>query len=184
GLRIRVTVVGADPHAVEQAGQKRKMLLPGHLNAGDVRAGAIDRLALGKAVESSRGYQEAHRENGVGQVFVEHPGLDHAHRLQIALDQKINVLALGWLQVGVARAEALALVVFADERGKIAKVGPGDSHAVGRADNRIVAEAVLELNAGQNVSVSLVSRHRAVSQELWRVVSGNVQDRPEGRVRP
>ncbi len=68
---------------------------------------------------------------------------------------------MGRVQVGIARRHSrlggLDRGIEGDVGREIAKVWPRDAHTVSQAKDRVVTEPILELNAGQNVDVTLAA---------------------------
>src|SRR5262249_11610154 len=110
---------------LEQAGQKRQSLLPDHLDPCDMSVGSIDGLRLSKPGKGSAGDRGLYVfKDRVRQMFVKNSKLDRAHGMQVAFEEQIKVLSMGWLQIGVSDADCVPPVLLQDEGRQITEVWP------------------------------------------------------------
>lgn len=100
----------------------------------------------------------------IRQVFVEESNLDYSERLQVMLDLEVEILRACRLQGGITRGHrrigSMDCRIKADERRDVSKVGPGNSYPITESHDGIVIKSSLELHAGQDVDVVLVTEYR------------------------
>ena len=98
-------------------------------------------------------------ENRIGQGLVKPSGLNHAHGLQIALEQQIEVVGMSRLEVGIAFGNRVAAtrstLAHQLKRREIREVGPRNASSVGRPEVGVSIKGVLNLYAWQEIRVSL-----------------------------
>src|SRR5437868_11092354 len=156
GSGRRIAVVGSHAHSVQQAWKKREALLPSRLKAGDVSMGPVHQFSDTGRSSRRRGEWHGHRVNRTSQVLVKDPSLDQSQGLKVMLGEQIEVLRSRRLQVGISLGKFWSAGwIIHEERGDISKVGAGDAHTVGRAQNRIRSYSILGLHAGKRVDIAV-----------------------------
>src|ERR1700682_1248823 len=152
-LRSGVTVVGGHSQAAQGARQKLEVLLPGELDASDV-----SRIKIRLLAESERGElrvvgweKSLGLNDWIGQTLVKPTGFDNADRLQVVLEEQIEIVGVGRFQVGIAlgnpRTEREGLV---DKTGwrEVREVGTRNASSVDRPNVCAAVYVVLDLRAG------------------------------------
>src|SRR6476660_6756803 len=83
------------------------------------------------------------------------------------LEQEIEILSVGWLQVRVTRRNRwIRGGIVHDVRNQVVEVRPGDAHAVGRAEDRVRIQSELRLDTGKNVGVTVFGREGRGGREV------------------
>src|SRR5215469_10627843 len=112
-LGYGVAVVGVDAEAAQNAGQEGEALLPLRLDTLDVRIGTVDRQRRLPLFAIWRGtlrtkcaavviHEICDGVDRIGEVLVKISKLQNAQRLEVVLDEDIEVVALRRHQGGVA----------------------------------------------------------------------------------
>src|SRR6266436_5609574 len=78
------------------------------------------------------------------------------------LRKQIEVLSVSWLEVWIPRPESRkGIGILRKIGGRISEVGTRDPHPIGCPEYCVRAEAVLRLDAGKRIDVSIVGRDRS-----------------------
>src|SRR3979490_2085029 len=145
-MRRRVGVVRLHAHSVQCARQKRQTLLPCCLNAADVSAGAVYQSRFCRALK--RQDDVIYR---ISESFVEKASLNDAQRLQIVLQQHIEILCMRRFEVRVSLGEYRSRRRVIDKVwSDVPEVGASNAHAVRSAQDRVGSDPILSLYAREN----------------------------------
>ena len=124
------------------------MLLPGDLEAHQVRVAAVDRFLHVEAVELPAALGRRGDEVEVVDALEEHAAGDDADVVEEPLDQKVEVVRERRIEVRVAADDLLVVRVGVGERHGVPEVGPGHAAREGRSQERLVRQGVAELQVG------------------------------------
>ena len=153
GLRRGVAVVrrALPCHSAHRAGTTGVVATPPR-TPRDVRGGPLIKVATGCPLEGSGDVVDR-----VSESFVEEPGLNHTHLLQIVFHQHVEVLCVGWFEVRIPLGELrIGCGVINEVWGNITEVGPCDAHSIRPPQDRVGSEPILSLHAGEYIGVAVV----------------------------
>src|ERR1700730_3632355 len=89
GLRSGIAVICRYTYATQQAWKRPQVLLPIHLNAGDVPTRSVDFLRHSEPRKWSARGGRLYSVYRIRQILVKPPDLDYSHRFQVVFKQEI-----------------------------------------------------------------------------------------------
>src|ERR1700675_1420725 len=92
GLRCRIAVICRYAYSTQQPWKRSQVLLPIHLNAGDVPAGSVDLPSHSESRNRPARGGRLHSVDRSRQILVKPTDLNDSHGFQVVLKQKIVVV--------------------------------------------------------------------------------------------
>src|SRR5437899_1176654 len=121
---------------------------------------SVDRLNLGKPGKGARCDRGGHGENRTLYIFVEYSGLDEADLFQVVLCQEVEIVSGSGFQLGVPHSDLLGAIVFKNVGRQVREIWSRNPSSVAGAELCVRSKRILQIHAGKNVYVKIISIHR------------------------